>query len=511
MDVTLYISGEDGKREVVVPEGTTVLAAIRDGGEHIDAPCGGIGRCKKCRVLASRKGVVGYELACQNVVEDGMEVILESPKDMVVSVAGAFEAWPRDERDCEEGLALAVDIGTTTVAMRLIDLKTGDILATTGKSNPQIAYGADVVSRISACVDGMLEAQRALICNALASMAKQVFKDAKATPEQVKRFLIAGNTTMESLAAGVDPTPIGTAPYEALSLFGGPEALADPFFDALPKPIFAPCLAGYVGGDITCGIMAVHLLQKDAPTLLIDLGTNGEMALGCKTGAVSCATAAGPVFEGANIRCGMPAYPGAISKVVIDEGGLSYSTIGNAEPVGICGTGLIDAIACLVRLGVVDETGRFADEDELPEHLAACLDEDDDCVFFRIHGDVVVSQKDVRCLQLAKSAVFSGVLVMIENLGIECDDIQEVLIAGGFGEYLNLENAAAIGLFPSQLLSRTRSVGNSSLEGATQAVLSHAAADALNSVSAECRYIELSTTPAFNEYYVENMYFEDEE
>ena len=217
------------------------------------------------------------------------------------------------------------------------------------------------------------------------------------------------------------------------------------------------------------------------------------------------------MFEGANIRCGMPAYPGAISKVVIDEGGLSYSTIGNAEPVGICGTGLIDAIACLVRLGVVDETGRFADEDELPEHLAACLDEDDDCVFFRIHGDVVVSQKDVRCLQLAKSAVLSGVLVMIENLGIECDDIQEVLIAGGFGEYLNLENAAAIGLFPSQLLSRTRSVGNSSLEGATQAVLSHAAADALNSVSAECRYIELSTTPAFNEYYVENMYFEDEE
>ena len=149
-------------------------------------------------------------------------------------------------------------------------------------------------------------------------------------------------------------------------------------------------------------------------------------------------------------------------------------------------------------MSLVHQSARITpdfDEDELPEHLAACLDEDDDCVFFRIHGDVVVSQKDVRCLQLAKSAVFSGVLVMIENLGIECDDIQEVLIAGGFGEYLNLENAAAIGLFPSQLLSRTRSVGNSSLEGATQAVLSHAAADALNSVSAECRYIELSTTP----------------
>lgn len=511
MSVTLFISGETGKKEVTVPEKTTVLAAIRDAGEHIDAPCGGIGVCKKCRVLVSRKGVVGYELACQNTVEDGMEVILESPKDMVVSVDGAFDAWPRDERDDEAGLGIAVDIGTTTVAMRLLDLKTGAVLATTGKSNPQIAYGADVVSRISACADGALEAQRVLIVSALADMAKQVLKDAKATTDQVKRFFVAGNTTMESLASGVDPTPIGTAPYQALSLFGGPEKLNDPYFDALPEPIFAPCLAGYVGGDITCGIMAVHLLEKESPILLIDLGTNGEMALGCKTGAVSCATAAGPVFEGANIRCGMPAYPGAISKVNIDEGGLRFSTIGDAEPVGICGTGLIDAIACFSRLGIIDETGRFADADELPEHLAACLGEDEGGVFFRIHGDVVVSQKDVRCLQLAKSAVLSGILVMLDDLGISCDEIQEVLIAGGFGEYLNLGNAAAIGLFPSQLLKRTRSVGNSSLEGATQAVLSHSAHEALDRVSADCRYIELSTTPAFNEYYVENMYFEEGE
>lgn len=510
MSVKMYISSEGEKREVHVEEGITVLAAIRDGGEHLDAPCGGKGVCKKCRVLASRKGVVGYELACQNVVEEGMEVILESPKNMVISVAGAIEPWPRTEQDVQEGLGLAVDIGTTTVAMRLLDLQTGAVLATTGMSNPQIAYGADVVSRISACVEGEMRAMQTLIVNAMADMTKQVLKEAGAAPEQVKHFLIAGNTTMESLASGVDPTPIGTAPYEALSLFGGTEVLDDPYFEALPKPVFAPCLAGYVGGDITCGIMAVHLLEKEAPILLIDLGTNGEMALGCKTGAVSCATAAGPVFEGANIRCGMPAYPGAISKVSFDQNGLQYSTIGNVDPVGICGTGLIDAVACLVRLGVVDETGRFADEDELPEHLAACLGEDEDGVFFRIHENVVVSQKDVRCLQLAKSAVLSGIMVMLDDLGLKCNDVQEVLIAGGFGEYLNLENAAYVGLFPLELLDRARSVGNSSLEGATQAVIAQAASDALARVSSECRYIELSTSAAFNEYYVENMYFEEE-
>lgn len=511
MSITLYVVSDEGKKEVVVPEGTTVLAAIRDGGEHLDAPCGGAGKCMKCQVLASRKGVVGYELACQNVVEDGMEVVLESPKSMVVSVEGAFDGWVRDASDLEEGLGIAVDIGTTTVAMRLLDLQTGTVLATTGRANPQITYGADVVSRISACVEGKLDAQRALISNALADMVRAVLKEAKATPDQVKRFLIAGNTTMESLAAGVDPVPIGTAPYEALSLFGGPEALDDPYFDQLPAPIMAPCLAGYVGGDITCGMMAIDLMDKEKPLLLLDLGTNGEMALGCKTGAVSCATAAGPVFEGANIRCGMPAYPGAISKVAIDGEGLSFSTIGDAEPVGICGTGLIDTVACLVRLGVVDDTGRFADEDELPESLAACIDEDDDGVFFRIHGNVVVSQRDVRNLQLAKSAVISGILVMMDDLGISYDDIDELLIAGGFGEYLNLANAAAIGLFPSELLDVARSVGNSSLEGATQAVLSAAAHEALDRVAKDCRYIELSTTPSFNEYYVENMYFEEGE
>ncbi len=511
MDVTVYVMREEGKKEVVVPEGATVLAAIREGDEHLDAPCGGKGVCKKCRVLVSRKGVVDYELACQSLVEEGLEVVLESPKNMVVSVEGAFDAWPREEGDKEEGLGIAVDIGTTTVALRLLDLKTGAVLATTGRSNPQIAYGADVVSRISACVEGNLEAQRSLISSALAAMVQTVLKEVKATPDQVKRFLIAGNTTMESLAAGVDPAPIGTAPYEALSLFGGPETLNDPYFEQLPRPLFAPCLAGYVGGDITCGMMAVGLLQKESPVLLIDLGTNGEMALGCKTGAVSCATAAGPVFEGANIRCGMPAYPGAISKVSIEGESLSYSSIGDAEPVGICGTGLIDAVACLVRLGVVDDTGRFVDAEDLPESLAACLGEDEEGVFFRIEGNVVISQKDVRNLQLAKSAVLSGVLVMMDDLGISCDDITELLIAGGFGEYLDLKNAAAIGLFPASLLNRARSVGNSSLEGATQAVLSAAAARALDQTTQQCGYIELSITPSFNEYYVDNMYFEEGE
>ena len=509
MAVTIYIQGEGGRRAVEADEGATLLEALRVNDAHVDAPCGGGGTCKKCRVLASHGGTVEYVLACQTRVEEGMEVILESPKDMVVSVDGAFYAWPRSEADAAcEGLGVAVDIGTTTVAMRLCDLATGEVLAATGRSNPQIAFGADVISRISACTEGHLEEQRNLIVNAMASMAADLLRQVKRKPADIVRMVIAGNTVMQSLACGVDPEPIGTAPYEPLTLFGNEEALKDAFFEALPPAYLAPCLAGYVGGDITAGMMATHLLERERPVLFLDLGTNGEMALGSAAGAVSCATAAGPVFEGANIQYGMPAYPGAISQVSIEDGVVTCKTVGDTEPVGICGTGLIDAIACLVREEVIEDTGAFADEDDIPEELAPLMMEGDFGRAFRLAGDVCVTQKDVRALQLAKSAIMSGILVMMEDLGIENDDIEELLIAGGFGEYLNLENAAAIGLFPAELLHCARSVGNSSLEGATQALVSQAAKEALEQVGSATRYIELSTTPAFNEYYVDNMYFE---
>lgn len=494
-------------------EGMTVLEALQRGGEHVDAPCGGAGTCKKCMMLISDGEGISYRLACQTKVTPGCEVTIEESSEMAISLSGALGSWAADGEPGSYGLA--VDIGTTTVVVRLHDMATGEVLAALGSPNPQLAFGADVLSRISCCPDGGLEKMQDLIGEKLVSLAELLMDRQAVRPDQVRSAVITGNTTMLHIAAGLDPSSIGVSPFTPQSLFG--EVIDyEPFARAgvaQGKVLFAPCVAGYVGGDISCGIAACGIDASDVPVLMLDLGTNGEMALGSKDGIISCATAAGPVFEGANIKYGMPAYEGAISKVTTGpDGELELAVIGDVEPVGICGTALFDIVALLLDWGIVDETGRMVDDDELaddvPAALAGRLCELDDAPAFRIWEHIVLTQKDVRCLQLAKASVCAGVETMMEEMGIAAQEIGRFVIAGGFGEYLNLDSAAKVGLFPAELRGLAQSVGNSAIEGASKVLLSCEGRAQLAHVMGITRYIELSGHATFNELYIDDMMFE---
>lgn len=495
-------------------EGASVLAALQRAGVQVDAPCGGGGTCKKCRMLIADDEGVSYRLACETAAKPGMEVAVERNRAMSVSMGGVLGEWPADGAAGEFGLA--IDIGTTTVVCRLHDLATGEVVGSLGASNPQLAFGADVISRISACDDGGLESMALLIGDALVSMASQLAREHGIELAAITNAVIAGNTTMQHIAARLDPTSIGVSPFTPQSLFG--ERIAfEPFARAgiaRGEALFAPCVAGYVGGDITCGLLACGMRTASEPVLFLDLGTNGEMALGDENGIVACATAAGPVFEGANVKHGMPAYPGAISKVALsDDGALDVTVIGGGEPTGICGTGLFDAVALMLRCGIVDETGRIVDDDEIEPDKSRGLErflvEEDDGPAFRIADRIVITQKDVRSLQLAKASVCAGILTMLEMRGLEVDDVARLVIAGGFGEYLDLRNAAEVGIFPSELIDCAESVGNTAIAGASALLVSSAACEEIAHLNASCEYIELSGDKTFGEFYIDQMMFED--
>lgn len=505
----------EGNKIRLVPatEGMTVLQALATEGVHVDAPCGGGGTCKKCTMLISDDTGTSYRLACATPVKPGMEVTVEESQDMAVSLAGQTKEWAADGKPGTYGLAF--DIGTTTIVGRLHNLENGKLIACRGCANPQLPFGADVISRISCCEDGYLEAMEKLVGEKLVSLSRSMMKSARISGGQIANAVIAGNTTMLHIAAGLDPTPIGVSPFTPQTLFGETIPFT-PFAEAgigNGKALFAPCVAGYVGGDITCGILACDMLDQEQVTLLLDLGTNGEMALGNKDGIVTCATAAGPVFEGANVKYGMPAYPGAISQVRLStDGDLEFTIIEGAEPVGICGTGLFDIVALLLGTGIIDETGRIVDDDELDDDVSqALIDrlcEEDDAPAFRLIGNIVLTQKDVRSLQLAKASVCAGIETMLEETGTELDAVSDLVIAGGFGQYLNLINAALVGIFPQELTEKARSVGNTSIEGATALLLSSASRNKMGDITKASTYVELSGHKIFNERYVEDMMFE---
>ena len=326
---------------------------------------------------------------------------------------------------------------------------------------------------------------------------------------------IAANTTMLHLLTGLSPDGIGQAPFTTESLFGDcweAAALGLPFEGQV---YLLPAVSGYVGGDITADLLAVGMHKEEKPVLLIDVGTNGEMALGCTGHFTCCSTAAGPAFEGAQIHCGMTAAPGAISSVEYRDGQVVCSVIGGGEAVGLCGSGLIDAMAVMLTVGAVDETGRMydidEDEDEIPETALPYLFLLGGSPAFRLSEQVCVTQADVRKLQLGKGAIAAGVKILMDSYGAKFEDIGSLLLAGGFGSFIRPESAARIGLIPAELLSVTRAVGNTAARGAQMALVSQAARETLSQLQRDMKYYELSGLPAFNDAYMEAMMFPEED
>lgn len=509
----ITIVDEDKKEQYEVVENETILQVFQQYGfTQVHSPCGGNGTCKKCQVEVKGKGMV---LSCQTKVEDYMKVYITKEAESFIAENGNCYLY---ESDGEEGYGVACDIGTTTVVCHLLNRKTGTRLQTASGPNAERSFGADVIARIEASCNGKLAQMNHAIIEQLNSFLENLCEKEtrrtgkKVSSSDIKYMAVVGNTVMLHLFSNLAPDTIGVAPFTPKSLFGTEENAKHLGLKIDGNVYLAPCVAGYVGGDITSDMLAIEMEKSEEKILLLDIGTNGEMTLGDKNGCICCSTAAGPAFEGAQIKMGMPAAKGAISKVTVTGEGektiISVEIIGDQTSVGICGSGLIDALAVMIELEVIDETGCFAEKDELPDNLACYLGKNEEGVFFQLDEHVIVTQADIRKLQLAKAAIATGIQVLVNEAGIKLKDISKLILAGGFGSFLNPKSAAKIGLIPEELLAVTISVGNAAGEGAVSLALSKTARTTLQKIQNTSRYIELSTDKRFTSFYMDAMYFD---
>jgi uncharacterized 2Fe-2S/4Fe-4S cluster protein (DUF4445 family) len=408
----------------------------------------------------------------------------------------------------ERRYAIAFDLGTTTVVATLLDLSTGTPAAVASMLSKQQPFGADVITRISAtmldpdALGRLTDAAHAT----LDELAQDVCKEAGVDPAEVYEVALAGNATMTHLALGIDPEALGVAPF-IMSARSFPDVLARDLgvrVHPRARAFLFPALGSYVGGDIVAGMLASGMDRDKRLRLFIDVGTNCEIVLGDSSRLLATAAPAGPAFEGAAIRCGMRAAEGAIEVVKISDDDVELQVIGDVEPVGLCGSGLVDAVAALLAAELLDGSGRLVQPEVARERV------------FVLHwkgapGDVsaavYLSQRDVRELQFAKAAIATGWQLLVEEMGLTTADVQQVLLAGSFGSYLSPASAVRIGLVPAVSLLRIVSAGNVAGEGAKMTLLSMRERAGAQTLLEEVRYVELSDRPDFNDRFVEQLSF----
>jgi uncharacterized 2Fe-2S/4Fe-4S cluster protein (DUF4445 family) len=418
---------------------------------------------------------------------------------------------------------IAYDLGTTTVVATLLDLTTGTPLAVASMLSKQQPFGAEVITRISAVMmdPAALGTLARLARESLAELTAEVCEQAGIDAADVCEVAIAGNATMTHLALGIDPEPLGVAPFIMSTRLLPEIRAADLDLPVHPqaRAFCFPAFGAYVGGDITSGLLASGM-DRDARTrLFIDIGTNCEIVLGNRDWLLATAAPAGPAFEGAAIRCGMRAADGAIEVVTMTPGAVTLQVIGDAEPAGLCGSGLVDAVASLIAAGLLDRSGRFVPEEEaavIAPGLAPRLTKVGAERVFVLHwrgaegdaaGSIYLSQRDVRELQFAKAAIATGWNILLEEAGLTPADVQQVLLAGSFGSYLSPANAIKIGLVPRLPALRVVSAGNVAGEGAKMALLSVRERAAALALLQEVRYVELSDRADFNDAFVDQLSF----
>jgi len=466
----------------------TLLELLQQSGLHPDAPCGGKGTCGKCRVLVDGKEA----LSCQTTVDRDMTVTLPQKRQAQILTSSAEESLATDGR---HRYALAYDIGTTTVVAFLLDGINGKTLAKASCINPQAQYGADVISRIQYAMEEDADALKNAIRGALRELCIQACSSAGIHPEEITSAAIVGNTAMHHLLLGIDPRPLTVPPYMP-NIY---HALELPAEELLPirkngTVRILPNIAGFVGADTVGCLVATEFDRLTETTLMIDIGTNGEMVLGNGDKRIACSTAAGPAFEGAKIRCGMRGAEGAIDHVFYEDGKISWHVIGDCEPVGLCGSGLLDLVAVLLKAEIIDEMGKLQ-----------CGDQYD------LEGTkVFITQKDIREVQLAKSAIRAGIELMSKKLGITVESIRQVLLAGAFGSYMDPASACAIGMIPPILQDRIRPIGNAAGEGARHCAVSADQFAYSSALAKDTEFLELASMPEFNDCYIDYLCFEEE-
>ena len=481
----------------------------------VPLPCGGRRHCGNCGVLlrgeaspvspeeaaflckyaAPPEGFV-WRLACFCVLHGPAEALL--PDGNAFNVADAQGDLPGYDGDQPGTAGLAVDIGTTTVTLAAYRFPGREPLAVVSEMNRQSAFGADVISRIGGDHQALHECIRAQLRGMLAQTG--------VAPEGVTRAVVTGNTAMLHFFAGLDPAGMGRYPFTPQSLFG--ETIA---WDLLPSAeiYLPPCITAFVGADIACGALAAGFTRGESNTLLVDVGTNGEMLLRSQGQLRCCSVAAGPAFEGAEISSGLPALPGAIDKVWQERGQLRWHALTAASqplgaPVrGICGTGLISALRAFLELGTLDETGAVQAREDDPYLLWR----EDGPALWLAGSDVTLTQRDVRRLQLVKAAVAAGITTMLGEAGLDEDQIERLWLAGGFGSYLDPLDAAAIGMIPQTLAARAFAGGNLALRGAETLLFSKGLRAEAQCLARETVEIPLASHKVFQAAFVEEMGF----
>jgi len=514
-------------REVFIHQGATLLEAAGQAGLALTTPCGGKGTCGKCLVqlLPSGREV----RACQHTVQSDLEVVIPDgsrlyehrilgdgihvPAGIKPTIVGRYRsAGPTP-------LGLAVDVGTTTVVAKLLDLSHGRCLGTEAMLNPQVRFGDDVISRIHYAESeaNRSEMQRVII-EGLNELIDRLCGTVDVGSDAIYEACLVGNTTMNHILLGFPVQQLGQAPYRAHSV----DAL-----DVPPEKLGLKMnpggnvhtvenIAGFVGSDTTAVALATGMDSVSEATLVVDIGTNGELVLatGGRLYAASCA--AGPALEGARIRQGSRAAEGAIEAVVIDDGDVDLDVIGGTRPRSICGSGLIDAVAVLLELGVADATGRMVGREQAAERCTAAAEDrileiDGQgafCLAFdRQTGEpaVVLTQKDIREFQLAKGAIGAGIRLLLDKSGIKAGDLHSVLLAGAFGNYIRPRSAVAVGLLPNVPLDRIHFVGNAAASGAEMLLLSEECRARSAELAGKIEYVELAHQAEFADVFAEAM------
>jgi uncharacterized 2Fe-2S/4Fe-4S cluster protein (DUF4445 family) len=480
-------------------EGASLLQILQNHNYKVEAPCGGNGTCGKCRVKIKQ---VGFINSCEYYPDADIEVLLPNEKESQILTAQHHYVLklPAETSALVNNISypvgLAVDLGTTSIVFYWINLITGSIIRNKGISNPQVKYGADVISRINYCTsESKIRALQKEVVNAINHQIEQFCSSENVPAEYIVKVSVSANTTMLHLLAGIDPTPIALAPFKA------------PFADeklCRPKDLninmndsgvihLLPSISAYVGADIVAGLASLQLPENIKNYLFIDIGTNGEMALVTPSKIYYCATAAGPAFEGANIYCGMGAFDGAISTYSHD----GYQTISDAKPIGICGSGLIDVIAYMLDKGIIQSEG------VLNENYVLVSEEDSGN-----NQAIVITPRDVREIQLAKSAIFTGIKILAQEARISLKQFDAVFLAGGFGNYMNPLNAVKTGILPREVKDKIILVGNTSGAGAILKRLNNNFDQYTKKVIKKSQLVELTTHPEFEMEFAMNMFFQ---
>lgn len=500
---------------IEVEEGTTILEAEIKGNLHPDAPCGGQGKCQKCKVHVLDGSNPGIHMACTTAVVENISVDTAAVEEAHMILEGGatrkIDVEPLKDENLNNKWLVAFDIGTTTLVAYLMDGESGEQKQLASTMNPQTQYGADVIMRCNYVLEHDGKPLSKCIREAMNQLIEELADAQHITPEEISQISFVGNTCMHHLFLELDPDSLVKAPYVPVIKEPLIYKAADYDLHIHPQGILKilPNIGGFVGADTVGCLISTDFEHRCQNSLMIDIGTNGEMALTDGRRILACSTAAGPAFEGAKISCGMRGAKGAIDHITLEQDEIKWHVIGEGEPIGVCGSGLLDCIALLLKIGIVDESGRMALPEELENPIGRkyidSLIEIDGMRAFRICNDICITQKDVREVQLAKGALAAGITIMCRHLSMEASDIQEVMIAGAFGNYMSPESACAIGLIPPVLVKRIAPIGNAAGEGSKIALINHREFLRSGELINEIEFLELAAEPDFQDIFVDEL------